>query len=63
MKELLHTIEDAKVSICNSIANWSLSANLSGVITYSVMIPTNPFDPSSQRASLRLDAHRLQSVY
>jgi hypothetical protein len=63
MKDLLHTVESAKISICNSIANWSLTANLAGVTPYSVNIPTDPFKAKSQRAFVKLDADKLREIY
>jgi hypothetical protein len=63
MKELLHSIESAKITICNSIANWSLTANLSGVTPYSVSLPIDPFNGKSRRASARLDANMVRDIY
>jgi hypothetical protein len=63
MKLLLQRVETAKVSVCNSIANWSLSADLSGVAPYSISVPTNPFAATPTMASLRLDAGKLRTLY
>jgi len=63
MKELLHTVESAKVVICNSIANWSLVANLSGVAPYSIGVPIDPFNIKCRRAQLRLDADKVRDIY
>ena len=63
MKELLQAVEQAKLSICRSIANWSLSADLSGVAPFSVSVPTNPYAKGGRRAAARLDAKKIQKVY
>jgi hypothetical protein len=63
MKILLHSVERAKLNICNSIANWNLNANLSGVAPYQISIPTNPFTLSGNRASVKLDANQIQKIY
>jgi hypothetical protein len=63
MKELLHAVELAKVTICNSIAHWSLSTNLSNVTPYSVSLQTDPFSTKNGKASARFDAGMLQKIY
>lgn len=62
-KILLQDVERAKVAICKSIANWSLNANLVGVGTYPISVPTDPFTRDGPIATLRLDASDLRSKY
>lgn len=63
MKDVLQNVELAKVAICNSIANWSLAANLSGVAPYTVNVPTDLYARQSARASVRIDANMLFKAY
>ena len=63
MKSLLQEVERAKISICNSIANWSLAADLSGIAPYPIPTPIDPFVESTIRAHQRLDAAKIQRVY
>ncbi|MBZ9797764.1 Hsp70 family protein [Mesorhizobium sp. ES1-4] len=63
MKVLLQEVERAKIAICNSIANWSISADLSGIAPYPISIPVDPFDGRSARGNKRLDAARIQKFY
>lgn len=62
-KRLLSAVESAKLSVCNSIANWSLEANLSGLAPFPLFVPTNPYDPGSGMASLKLDAGMLRQTF
>ena len=62
-KNLLQQIEKAKVAICNGVANWSLAADLSGLVPYQISVPTDPFDCHSLVVSGRLDAGKLRKIY
>ncbi len=62
-RKLLQTIEVAKITVCNSIANWSLSADLSGLAPFPISVPTNPYDPASRLANINLDAGLLRRVF
>jgi hypothetical protein len=62
-KRLLHEVERAKLSVCRSIANWSLSADLTGSAPYPLHVPTNPFLDAPERASTRLDAAKLRKLF
>ena len=63
MKKLLQDVERAKVSVCNSVANWSLAANLSGVAAFPVSVPVDPFESTPRYAATRLDAGKLRTLY
>jgi len=63
IKAYLQAVERAKLSICRSIANWNISADLSGVLSYALSVPTDPFSSNTQLASVRLDAARLRSIF
>lgn len=63
LKTLLQSVERAKIAICNSIANWSLAADLSGVAPYPLSIPTDPYVEHPQLANKRLDAAKIQKIY
>lgn len=63
IKALLQTVELAKISVCNSIGNWSLSANLAGAASYAISVPVNPFLATSTIASVRYDASKLRKLY
>ena len=62
-KRLLHDVERAKLAVCRSIANWSLSADLTGSAPYPLSVPTNPFSSASERANTRLDAAKLRKLF
>ncbi len=62
-KRLLNQIESAKLSVCNSIANWSLQADLSGLAPFPISVPVNPYDPKSPMASIKLDAGMLRQIF
>lgn len=62
-KRLLQNIERAKISVCKSIANWKLNADLAGVGTYPIPVPRNPFEENGPVATLRLDAGRMRKTY
>jgi hypothetical protein len=44
-KILLQNVERAKISVCKSIANWDLNADLTKVGMYPIPVPINPFEP------------------
>lgn len=62
-RRLLQTVETAKLSVCNLIANWNLEADLSGVTPFPISVPTDPYDPASRMATLRLDAGMLRHAF
>jgi len=62
-KRLLQAVESAKLSVCNSIANWGLAADLSGITPFSLSVPTNPYDRDSRMANLKLDASLLRHLF
>lgn len=62
-KVLLQNVERAKISVCRSIANWDLNADLTKVGTWPINVPVNPFELSGTTASLRLDASRIRKIY
>jgi hypothetical protein len=63
MKKLLQSVERAKLSVCQSIANWSLAADLSGVSSYPLAVPTDPFIADCSLANIRFDAGRLRTLF
>lgn len=62
-KRLLHAVENAKIHICNSIANWTLSADLSGLIPVPISVPIDPYAEDSRNATLKLDAGMLRQLF
>lgn len=61
--ELLSQIEKAKVRLCNSISDWSLSANLHGTLSHLVRVPEDPFLPNSRQVEVPLRAEQLRQVF
>lgn len=62
-RRLMHAVESAKLSVCGSIANWSLEADLSGLAPFPLSVPVNPYDPDSRSANLKLDAGMLRQFF
>ncbi|WP_287161488.1 molecular chaperone [Mesorhizobium sp.] len=62
-RRLLQVVENAKISVCNSIANWSLAADLSRSTSYPISVPVNPYDSGSRTANLKLDAGLLRQTF
>jgi hypothetical protein len=62
-KRLLHAVETAKLSVCRSIANWKLEDDVSGVAPFPVSVPSDPYDPASAFATLKLDAGMLRRIF
>src|SRR4029079_1920049 len=62
-KALLQNVERAKISVCRSIANWDLNADLTKVGTYPIPVPVNPFEQNGPVATLRLDASKIRKAY
>lgn len=61
--DLLSQVEGAKIRICNSIADWSLSANLHGAVSHLVRVPQNPFQRDTRKVEVSLRAERLRDVF
>jgi hypothetical protein len=62
-KILLQNVERAKISVCKSIANWELNADLTKVGMYPVPVPINPFEQGGPVATMRLDASKIRKAY
>lgn len=62
-RRLLQTVEVAKITICNSIANWNLEADLSGVASYPLSVPTDPYSTETRMATSKLDAGQLRRLF
>ncbi|MDQ0333040.1 hypothetical protein QFZ88_005422 [Mesorhizobium sp. YL-MeA3-2017] len=62
-RRLLHSVEIAKLSVCNSIANWNLAADLSGLAPFPISVPVNPYDPESRIGNINLDAGLLRQTF
>jgi molecular chaperone DnaK (HSP70) len=62
-KILLQDVERAKISVCKSIANWDLNADLTKVGTNLISVPVNPFEIGGKIATLRLDAGKIRKIY
>ncbi|WP_093155511.1 hypothetical protein [Aliiruegeria lutimaris] len=60
---LVDEVESAKVSICNSILSWDLSANLERAPSYLVNVPTQPFETDSPWIEVSLRANRLREIF
>ncbi|WP_236547826.1 Hsp70 family protein [Sphingomonas sp. AX6] len=62
-RRLLQTVESAKLSVCNLIANWNLHADLSGVTPFPMQVAVDPYDPASRMATLKFDASMLRHAF
>jgi hypothetical protein len=62
-RRLLQVIENAKLAVCTTIANWNLSADLSRSTAFPISVPVDPYDPASRMANLKLDAGLLRQVF
>lgn len=62
-RRLLQAVEVAKITICNSIANWSLEADLSGVASYPITVPVDPYGPNTRMVTSKLDAGQLRRLF
>lgn len=62
-QSLLRRVEEAKISICSNIANWSLTANLVNASAYQVRVPVNPFSQNPDEVDFRLDAERIRKIF
>lgn len=62
-RRLLQTVETAKLSVCNLIANWNLEADLSGVTPFPIPVPIDPYDLTPRMANLKLDAGMLRHAF
>ncbi len=62
-KRMIQSVEQAKIAICSSIANWNLDADLSGAATHLIAIPRDPFSESGSWAEVRIDAARLRQIF
>lgn len=63
VRQTIRSIERAKISICNSIANWSLEADLSKGAACRVPVPKSPFSEDGDWIEARLDAQRLREIF
>lgn len=61
--DLLSQVESAKVRICNSISDWSLSANLHGAVSHLVRLAENPFIRDGRKIEVPLRAEKLREVF
>ena len=61
--DLLAQVESAKVRICNSISDWSLSANLHGAVSHLVRLAEDPFIRDGRKIEVPLRAERLREVF
>lgn len=61
--DLLSQVEKAKIRICNSISDWSLTANLHGAVSHLVRVSENPFSRDSRKIEVPLRAERLREVF
>lgn len=62
-RRLLQAVEVAKISVCNSIANWNLAADLSGLAPFPISVPVNPYEPEPRMANINLDAGLLRQTF
>lgn len=62
-RALLQVVENAKIAVTNSIANWSLEADLARATSFPISVPANPYDSSSRMANLKLDAAQLRKTF
>lgn len=62
-RKILRDIETAKIAICNSVANWSLTADLSRSPVWPIDFPMNPYEDGSEVSTLKLDAKTIREVF
>ena len=62
-KRLLQNVEQAKIFVSKSIANWTLDADLARVGAFSIQVPVDPFSEGSKFAMLRIDGNKLRKMY
>lgn len=62
-KSCLSSVESAKITICNNIPYWNLSADLSKAVACRVRVPRNPLVSAPEWAEIRLDARRLRELF
>jgi molecular chaperone DnaK (HSP70) len=57
----IYAVENPKITICNSIKDWSLDASLS--VTVPIVLHENPFSSSSKYINLQFSANDLRDVF
>ncbi|MDQ3817487.1 MAG: molecular chaperone [Acidobacteriota bacterium] len=57
----IYALENPKIIICNSVVDWSLDATLS--LTVPIVLPENPFSPTSNSINIQLSAADLRDVF
>lgn len=62
-QRLLDDIEAAKVNICSSIRNWSLSGNVSLQVRQIVEVPRSPFSDDGEFVGISLSAEDIKEVF
>lgn len=62
-KRLMQAVEGAKISLCNSISNWNLDADLSSVPPFSIPVPVEPYAQEPRMGSVKMDASLLRTVF
>lgn len=62
-QNLLREVEDAKVRICNSILDWSLSADLIRATSHLIHVPIDPFSDIPKFVEVQFRADRLKSIF
>ncbi len=59
--ELIYVIDTPKLSLCRTITDWELDANISSVVP--VSLPEDPFKNNSSTKSCRLSAKDLRQMF
>jgi hypothetical protein len=62
-RRLLQSVEQAKITICGSITDWRLNADLTGSPACRVEVPQFPLAEDSPVVPIRLEASELRSLY
>ena len=62
-RKLLRDVEDAKISICSSVSDWRLDADLSNAAAIRVRVPRRPFSANADTIEIRLDAERIRQIF
>lgn len=62
-RKLLKEVEDAKVRICNSIADWRMNCDLDKGAAQLVNCPIDPFNIDTDWGAVQLKAEQLRSIF
>ncbi len=62
-RTLLRDVEDAKISICSSVPDWRVDADLGNAAAIRVRVPRRPLSTNSDTVEVRLHAERIRRIF